>query len=71
MLKLRNAVVKTGCDFRQIMKALQQFWRKFAATSLCFVKHLYYRATGFLGAPTPDKPWGEMLFHGLQPYQEV
>lgn len=51
MLKLRNAAVKTGCDIRQILKALQQFMREFAATSLCFVKHLHYRATPSLGTP--------------------
>lgn len=70
MLILRNADFKTGCDFRQILKALQQFGRKFAATSLCFVKHLYYRATASLRGPTPDILWGEMLFYGPE-HQEV
>lgn len=71
-MKLRNAA-KTGCDFRQILKALQQFRSKFVATRLCFVKHLYNRAAASSGhPPIPDKCWGEMLFYGhrfeLQPW---
>lgn len=42
---------KCCCDIRQILEALQRFMREFAVTSLCFAKHLHYRATASLGAP--------------------